>query len=61
MMRSNGGWESFKMLEVEKYPCNDRREADKRECEVMKELRANMNTYKSYLSEEDRKEHNRKY
>jgi len=26
------------MIEVEKYPCNDRREADKRENEVMKEI-----------------------
>ena len=28
----------FIMIEVEKYPCNDRREADKRENEVMKEI-----------------------
>jgi hypothetical protein len=29
MMRENGGFEMFKMIEVEKYPCNDRREAGK--------------------------------
>jgi hypothetical protein len=29
MMRENGGWEMFLMVEVEKYPCLDRREADK--------------------------------
>ena len=28
------------MIEVEKYPCNDRREAEKREGELMKELKA---------------------
>jgi len=37
MIRDNGGWDSFQMLEVEKYSCNDRREAEKRETEVMKE------------------------
>ena len=54
MMRQNGGWNNFKMIEVEKYPCNDKREAEKRECEVMKELKAIMNTNKSYLSKEDK-------
>ena len=53
MIRENGGWEFFKMIEVEKYPCNDKREAERRECEVMKELKAIMNTYKSYVSEEE--------
>ena len=49
MIRQNGGWEMFKMIEVEKYPCADRREAERRENEVMKELRASMNTIaKSY-------------
>jgi len=30
MIRENGGWDTFKMIEVEKYPCNDRREAERR-------------------------------
>ena len=37
MMRDNGGWEMFRMIEIEKYPCNDKREAEKRETEIMKE------------------------
>ena len=52
MIRENGGWDMFKMIEVEKYPCSDRREADKRECEVMKELKTNMNTYNSFTTYE---------
>ena len=24
MINENGGWDMFKMIEVEKYPCNDR-------------------------------------
>ena len=31
MIRENGGWEKFRMIEIEKYPCNNRRDADKRE------------------------------
>ena len=42
MIRSNGGFEMFKMLEVEKNHCNDRREAGKRKNEVTKELKATM-------------------
>jgi len=44
MMRENGGWDMFRMIEVEKCPCADKREAEKRENEVMKELKATMNT-----------------
>ena len=54
MIRENGGWEMFKMIEVEKYPCNDKREAEKKETEVMKELKSNMNMIKSYLTEEEK-------
>ena len=53
MIRENGGWDMFKMVVVEKYPCNDKREAEKRENEIMKELKANMNTYRSYITDEE--------
>ena len=56
MIRENDGRELFKMIEVEKYPCNDKREAEKRECEVMKELNAILNSIESYVSEEGMKE-----
>ena len=35
MIKENGGWEMFRMIEVEKYSCADKREAEKRETEVM--------------------------
>jgi hypothetical protein len=56
MISDNGGWDMFRMIEIEKYPCNDKREAEKRECEVMKELKANMNSIMSYTSDEEKKE-----
>ena len=60
MIRENGGWDMFRMIEVEKYSCNDKREAEKRECEVMKELKSNMNTIKSFLSDEEKKDYKKK-
>jgi len=61
MIRENGGWDDFKMIEVEKYPCNDKREAERRESEIMKELKASMNTISSYSTEEETKEKKREY
>jgi len=52
MIRQNGGWEMFKMIEVEKYPCADKREAERRENEVIKELKASMNTNNSFITQE---------
>ena len=54
-IRNNGGWENFKMIEVEKYPCNDKREAEKREEEVRLELKANMNSIRCYITEEEKR------
>ena len=31
MTRNNGGWDMFRMLEVEKFSCSDKREAERRE------------------------------
>jgi hypothetical protein len=61
MIRDNGGFDMFKMIEVEKYPCKDKREAERREDEIMKELKATMNAIKSFLTEEERKEYKKEY
>jgi len=61
MIRENGGWEKFLMLEVEKYPCADKREAERRENEVMKELKSSMNTNKSFLTQDEITEYKKDY
>ena len=61
MIRENGGWDMFKMIEVEKYPCNDRREAERRENEVMKELKASMNMRKSFRTKDEITEYHKEY
>ena len=43
-IRENGGWNNWKMLEICKFPCNDKREAEKKEEEIRMELKANLNT-----------------
>ena len=61
MIRANGGWEMFQMIEVEKYPCADRREAERRENEAMKELKACMNMRNSFLTQDEKQEQAKEY
>jgi len=44
MIRKNGGWDMFRMIEIEKYPCNNKQEAEKREFEIMRKMNARTNT-----------------
>ena len=60
-MRQNGGWDNFKMLEIEKYPCNDKREAEAREEEIRLNLKANMNSNRCFTTIEQKKERNKEY
>ena len=59
MIRKNGGFEMFKMIEVEKYPCKDRREAGRREDEVMTELKASMNMIRASRTNKQYREDNK--
>ena len=60
-MRQNGGWTNFKMIEIEKYPCNDKREAEAREEELRIELKANMNSIRCFITEEQKKAYKDEY
>ena len=40
---TNGGWDNWTMLEIEKYPCNDNNEARLRERYWYEQLNANLN------------------
>ena len=44
IMRENGGWNNWSMIEIEKYPCNDDNEARSRERHWYEVLNANMNS-----------------
>jgi hypothetical protein len=43
IIRENGGWENWTMIEIEKFPCNDINEATKRERYWYEILNADMN------------------
>ena len=42
-IRENGGWDNWDMIEIEKYPCNDEREASSRERQWYEQLHAELN------------------
>ena len=60
-IRDNGGWEEWNMIEVEKFPCNDKREAEAREeywrCHFISQL----NTKRAYRTVEQRKQYDIEY
>ena len=61
MIRDDGGWKKFIMIELEKHPCNDKREAAKRENEVMKDLRANMNMRNGFTTVKEKQKYKNEY
>ena len=53
MIRDNGGWDSFKMIEIKTFSCTNKREAEAEEDKVMRELKATMNMNRAFLRNED--------
>ena len=60
-IRGNGGWECFNMIEVEKYPCNDKREAEAREEYWRCHFNSQLNTKRAYKTVEQRKQYDIEY
>ena len=65
VIRNNGGWKNFKMVFVEKWPCETKREALAREQYWIDILKPNMNTHMAQRSKQqylkDNKEHRDNY
>ena len=57
MMRDNGGWDNWVMIEIEKYPCNDENEARARERFQYEQLHASMNTQVPNRTDDEYKEY----
>ena len=60
-IRDNGGWLNWNMVEIEKYPCDNKRELERRETEMMIDLKAGLNVKKPFTTDEDKKEHQKTY
>ena len=56
-IRDNGGWEEWNMIEVEKFPCNDKREAEAREEYWRCHFNSQLNTKRAYRTVEQRKQY----
>ena len=55
-IRENGGWCNFKMIEIGKKEQLTKREAEQIEEEYRVELKANMNTHRCFIAEEQKEE-----
>ena len=51
MIRDNGGWNCFRMIQIKKFPCDNKREAETEEDRIMMELKANMNVIRASRSQ----------
>ena len=54
-IRNNGGWDEWNMIEIEKHPCNDKREAEAREEYWREHFNSTLNSKKCYTSDKDKK------
>ena len=58
MIRDNGGWNSFIMIELYKFPCHDAREAACEEDKVMREYKSCMNSARAYTTPDEKRTYN---
>jgi hypothetical protein len=60
-IRENNGWDCFKMIEIEKYPCKDENEARAREEHWRCTFNANLNAIKCFRTPEETLEYQKQY
>ena len=56
-IRQNEGWSNWEMIEIEKYPCSDKREAEARERTHYELLNSSLNSYKPFTTDDEKKEY----
>ena len=60
-IREYGGWDNWNMIEVQKFPCNDKREAEAREEYWRCHFNAQLNTIRAYTTVEQKKQYGIEY
>ena len=60
-IRENGGWDNWTMVLIEKYPCENKQQAEQRERFWYEELNADLNMIRPHMTKEDRKEARKEY
>ena len=61
MMRANGGFDNWKMILIEDYPCKSKREACAREQYQLEQLTEKINNIRALRTEEQLKEYHTSY
>ena len=57
MIRSNGGWDSFKIMIIKELNCNSKIELLIEEDKMMKELKSTLNMVRAHNTDDDKKQH----
>ena len=55
-IREHGGWDNWELIEIEKYDAKDKRDLERREEELRKQLGAKLNMRRSYSTIEEQKQ-----
>jgi len=58
-IREHGGWENWSIIIVKDFPCNSKRELEREERNQMELLGGQLNTYRPFTSNEEKKEQQR--
>ena len=61
MIRNNGGWDMFRMIEIKQFQYCNKREAEAEEDRVMRELKGTLNTNRAFLTDQDKKDDKKEY
>lgn len=61
MIRDNGGWDMFNMVIIKPFPCQNFNEARTEEDNVIRTLKANLNSKRAYVSPEERQDYIKRY
>ena len=61
IMKENGGWDNWSMIQLEEYPCENKRQAETREEYWRTERQAQLNMRKAFLTDEERVENRKEY
>jgi len=59
MIRENGGWNEWQMIQIEEFCCKNKREAEKRERELMEEFNSKLNSILPFCSRKEYLEKNK--
>ena len=61
VIRNNGGWENWEMIEIEKYIASDHNDALKKERFWLEELKATLNKARPTITKEEKEEYKKKW